>query len=47
MEKRTFRPAGAVKELAKVVGNATGEVVFVGLAEEEASSSRGLEEFSC
>ena len=47
MEKRTFGSTGAVEEFAEVGGNATGEVVFVGLAEEEASSRLGLEEFSC
>ena len=47
MEKRTFWSARAVEKLAQVGGNWAREVVFVSLAEEEASSWRGLEELGC
>ncbi len=47
MEKGAFGSVGAVEEFAEVGRNAASEVVFVGLAEEEASSWWGLEEFGC
>ena len=47
MKKRTLWSAGAVDEFSEVAGDAAGEIVLVGLTEEEASSWRGLEELRC
>lgn len=47
VQKWAFRSVGAVEKFAKVGRNGAGEVVLVGLAEEEASSWRGLEVLGC
>ena len=47
MQKRALWTVGAIEEFAKVWRNGAGEVMFVGLAEEEASPRRGFEELGC
>ena len=47
MQKRALWSVGAIEEFAKIGRDVAGEVVLVGLAEEEASSWRGFEELGC
>ena len=47
MQKRALGSVGPVEQFAEVGRDFAHEVVFVGLAEQEASSRRGLEELGC
>lgn len=47
MQKWALGSVGAIEEFAKIVRDAAGEIVLVGLAEEETSSWWGFKELGC